>query len=205
MCLSDLVGFNVYERILGMDLTPWSERWLEIVKKAKKAGTEARAKAGSGRVLDTHPSHALRDFAAVYEHPAYGEVTIALAEDQLQFGFHKIQLPLSHFHYDRFDTPDDELMGKWALNFITDPQGIVDKAVMSLDQAEVVFTRKPETPDPGILARLAGSYQTPDGFPFQVALKEDGRLHFLVKGQPEDKLVPYRGLRFRIARYSDRV
>ena len=26
----------------------------------------------------------------------------------LMFDFHKIKLPLAHFHYDRFDTPDDE-------------------------------------------------------------------------------------------------
>jgi len=204
-CLSDVVGNNVYERVLGMDQTPWSERWLEIVRKAKQAGTEARARAGADRVPDTHPSHALKDFAAVYEHPAYGELKVTFDNDHLLFEFHKVQLPLSHFHYDRFDTPDDELKGKWTVNFITDPQGMVDRAVMSLDEAEVVFTRKPESPDSRILPNLAGTYQTPDGFPFQVALKEDGNLYFIVSGQPEDRMIPYTGLRFRIARFSDIV
>lgn len=203
--LSDIVSYNVYEQALGMDQTPWSARWLEIVKKNKKAGTEARAKAGGERVLDTRPSHALADYAGVYEHPAYGDLKITLRDGQLQFDFHKSELPLSHFHYDRFDTPDDELKGKWAVNFITNPQGVIDKVVMSLDEAEAVFTRRPETLDPRILAQLAGTYRTPDGFPFQVVLKVDGGLFLVVPGQPDDTLVPCKGLRFRTPRYSDVV
>jgi len=203
--LSDIVSYNVYERALGMDQTPWSARWLEIVKKNKKAGTEARAKAGGERVLDTRPSHALADYAGVYEHPAYGDLKITLRDGQLQFDFHKSELPLSHFHYDRFDTPDDELKGKWAVNFITNPQGVIDKVVMSLDEAEAVFTRRPETLDSRILAQLAGTYRTPDGFPFQVVLKVDGGLFLVVPGQPDDTLVPCKGLRFRTPRYSDVV
>ncbi len=46
--LYNTVSYNVYERLLGMDQTPWSERMLEIRLKGKKAGTEARAKAGAG-------------------------------------------------------------------------------------------------------------------------------------------------------------
>src|SRR5260370_25690106 len=48
--LYNVVSYNVYERLLGLDLTPWSERMLEIRMKGKKAGTEARAKAGADRV-----------------------------------------------------------------------------------------------------------------------------------------------------------
>jgi len=39
---------------------------------------------------------------------------------------------MTHFHYDRFDTPDDEQDGKWSVNFQTNPQGDIDKATMSL-------------------------------------------------------------------------
>ena len=57
--LYNIVSYNVYERLLGLDQTPWSDRLLEIRMKGKKAGTEARAKAGAERVPDTKPSHAL--------------------------------------------------------------------------------------------------------------------------------------------------
>jgi hypothetical protein len=43
-----------------------------------------------------------------FEHAAYGVVTVARRDAGLTFEFHGIKMPLSHFHYDRFDTPDDE-------------------------------------------------------------------------------------------------
>lgn len=201
--LYNTVSYNVYERLLGLDQTPWSDRILEIRKKGKKAGTESRAKAGADRVKDTKPSHALADYAGEYEHPAYGVLKIGLQDGQLQYDFHKVRLPMSHFHYERFDTPDDEQEGKSSVNFMTNPQGDVDRAVMSLDEAEVAFTRRPETLDPALKTKLAGPYETPTGLGFQVTLSPDGDLALLFPGQPAQKLIPYKGLRFRIKEFSD--
>ena len=203
--LYNIISYNVYERLLGLDQTPWSDRILEIRLKGKKAGTEARAKAGAERVPDTKPSHSLADFVGEYEHPAYGVLKIGLKEGQLQFDFHKIQFPMTHFHYDRFDTPDDELYGKWSVNFQTNPQGDVDKALMSLDEAEAVFTRRPETLDPNLLKQLAGVYETPTGSKFQVVLKEGNVLCLVLPGQPEEELIPYKGLKFKIKEFSDLI
>src|SRR6202521_356847 len=136
------ISYNVYERLLGMDQTPWTDRLLDIRLKNKKAGTEARSKAGFGRVPDTKPSHPLADYIGDYEHPAYGTLKIGMKDNQLQFDFHKIKLPLAHFHYDRFDTPNDEEDGKWSVNFSTNPQGDIDKATMSLDEGEVTLVRR---------------------------------------------------------------
>src|SRR3989440_2029448 len=133
--LDHIVSYNVYERLLGMDQTPWSKRRLEQRLASKKAGTEARAKAGADRVPNTKPSHALADYAAEYENPAYGILKIGLKENQLQFGFHEFRFPMSHFHYDRFDTPEDDQYGKFSVNFRTNPQGDIDNAVISLDEA----------------------------------------------------------------------
>ena len=201
--LYNIVSYNVYERLLGMDQTPWSERQLEIRLKNKKAGTESRTKAGEGRVPDTKPFHALADYAGAYEHPAYGVMTIGLKDNQLQFDFHKMRFPMTRFHYDRFDTPDDEEDGKWSVNFRTNPQGDIDEAVMSLDEAEAVFVRKPETIDPKLMAQLAGQYETPGGIKIQVALAPDGKLSLVLPGQPVMALQQVKGLVFRIPRFSD--
>ncbi len=202
--LYNTVSYNVYERLLGLDETPWSERWLEVRLKGKQAGKEARAKAGGERVPDTEPSHAIGDYAGDYEHPAYGTLAIALEDGQLRFDFHKIRLPMTHFHYERFDTPDDERLGKWSVSFLTNPQGDVDKALMSLDEAEAVFTRKPALLDADLLRRLAGTYETPTGVEFQVVLKEeDGSLYLEYPGQPEEKLVYYKAMKFRVPEFSD--
>ena len=201
--LTDIVSYNTYERLLGMDETPWSQRLLAIHKKAKLAETQARAKAGAQCVPDTKPSHPLEAYLGEYENPAYGILKIGFKEDQLQFDFHKVKLPLAHFHYDRFDTPDDELDGKSSVNFLTSPLGDVDKATMSLDQGEVTFIRKRDSLDRGTLQQLAGDYESPSGFKFRVVLKEDGSLSRVIPGAPELKLLPYKGLKFRTKEFSD--
>ena len=203
--LYNVVSYNVYERLLGMDQTPWSERRLKIRLANKKAGTEARAKAGSDRVLNTKPSHALADYAAEYENPAYGIVKIGLKTDQLDFTFHEFQFPLSHFHYDRFDTPDDEQYGKFSVNFRTNPQGDIGEAVMSLDEAEVIFTRKPEALDPKLLEKLAGAYLTPAKVKFEVLYQPGTGLSLIFPGGAPQKLIQVKGLQFRTPQFADTI
>ncbi len=205
--LYNTVSFNVYERLLGLSETPWSDRLLDVRKKGKQASKEARAKAGAGRVSGTKPSHTLEDYAGEYDHPAYGVVTISRKSEDLFFDFHKIRLPLAHFHYDRFDTPDDEQDGKWSVNFSTNPQGEVDRALLSLDEAEVSFTRRvpAELSAPTTLRPYAGPYETPTGAKFEVVLKEDGTLGLVFPGQPFQALVPWKPRKFRVKEFSDVV
>src|SRR5205809_1043768 len=74
--LYNVVSYNVYERLLGLAPTPWSERQLAIRLKGKEADKAARAQSGGGRVAGTKPSHPLEDYAGEYEHPAYGVLAI---------------------------------------------------------------------------------------------------------------------------------
>ena len=197
------ISYNVYERLLGMEPTPWTDRLLDIRLKGKKAGAEARSKEGFGRVADTKPSHALADYAGAYEHPAYGILKIGMKDNSLQFDFHKIILPLAHFHYDRFDTPNDEENGKWSLNFSTNPQGDIDKVTLSLDEGEVTFVRRPAKLDEAAAQRVAGSYETPTGGKFQVVFRPGSGLFIVQPGAPDQKLVPYQALKFHLPEFAD--
>lgn len=197
-----IVTYNIYERLLGMTQTSWSERWLEVRLKEKQAGKEARAKAGAEQISNTHPSHPLNDYVGEYEHPAYGLLKIHMKDDNLQFNFGKIQLPMSHFHYDRFDTPDDERHGKRSVNFLINPQGDVDNVTMSLDETTITFSRRAKTLDSQLLTQLAGTYEALGGDTFQIVLKNDGFLYTILPGQPEYRLDPYNGLVFRIQQFA---
>ncbi|PYQ24776.1 MAG: penicillin-binding protein [Acidobacteria bacterium] len=203
--LYNVVSYNVYERLLGLSLTPWSERMLDIRLKAKEAGKAARARAGGERVAGTKPSHPLDDYMGEFEHPAYGVLAISKQGDGLLFDFHKVKLALSHFHYDRFDTADDEEEGKWSVNFSTSPQGEVDKALVSLDEAEVSFVRRVPAAlsAPATLRPYAGTYKTPTGAKFDVILKENGALGIVFPGQPFQALVPWKPHRFRVKEFAD--
>ncbi|HEY3132267.1 MAG TPA: serine hydrolase [Acidobacteriota bacterium] len=203
--LYNVVSYTVYERLLGIEQTPWSQRRLEQRLARKKAGTEARAKAGADRVPNTKPSHALSSYAGEYENPAYGVLKIGLKGDQLQFAFHEFQFPMSHFHYDRFDTPDDEQYDKFSVNFRTNPQGDIDNAVISLDEAEVAFTRRPETLDPELLEKLAGVYLAPGNVKFQVLYQPGSGLSLAFPGGPPQRLVPVKGLQFRTPQFADSI
>src|SRR6267142_1007199 len=110
---------------------------------------------------------------------------------------------MTHFHYDRFDTPDDEQDGKWSVNFSTNPQGDIDKATMSLDEAEATFTRRAATVDAAVAQRLVGTYETPSGGKFQVVLKPGSGLYLVLLGSPDQKLIPYKGLKFRVQEFAD--
>src|SRR5436853_1547930 len=184
------ISYNLYERLLGMEPTPWTDRLLDIRLKGKKASAEARSKEGFGRVPDTKPSHALADYVGEYEHPAYGTLKIGIKASSLQFDFHKIILPLAHFHYDRFDTPNDEQDGKWSVDFSTNPQGDIDKATMSLDEAEATFVRRAATLDPAVAQRIAGTYETATGATVQRVLQSGLGLDVVRVGAPDQKLVP---------------
>ena len=203
--LYNIVSYNVYERLLGMDQTPWSQRQLQQRLANKKAGTEARAKAGGDRVPNTKPSHAHADYVGEYENPAYGILRIGLQGDQLQFGFHEFHFPMNHFHYDRFDTPDDEQYGKFSVNFRTNPQGDIDSAVISLDQAEVVFTRKPEALQAILLEKLAGVYLTPSKVKFEVRYQPGTGLSLAFPGAPPQKLIHVKGMQFRTPLFADDI
>jgi len=132
-------------------------------------------------------------------------MTIARKDEGLLFDFHKIKLPLAHFHYDRFDTPDDEQDDQWSVNFGTSPQGEIDRALVSLDEAEVVFQRRVprELSLPDTLRPYAGTYTSPTGAKFQVVLREGGGLGVVFPGQPFQALVPWKPRRFRLKEFSD--
>ncbi|PYR57938.1 MAG: penicillin-binding protein, partial [Acidobacteria bacterium] len=205
--LYNIVSYNVYERLLGLSLTPWSERQNAIRLKNKEAGKAARAKAGGGRVAGTRPSHEIDAYAGEFEHPAYGVLTVSNAEGSLTFDFHKIRMPLSHFHYDRFDTPDDEQDGKWSVNFLTNPQGEVDRAEMSLDEAAIVFTRRVPAALSSVdtLRQFVGTYGTPSGGKFDVVIRPGGTLAIQNADGTFQNLIPWQPNRFHIKEFADVV
>jgi len=203
--LYNIVSYNVYERLLGLPLTPWSERQNAIRLKSKAAGVQARKKSGSGQIAGTKPSHDLDAYVGEFEHPAYGVLTISKKDVSLMFDFHKIRMPLSHFHYDRFDTADDEQDGKWSVSFLTNAQGEIDRAEMSLDQSAVTLTRRVPAALSNVttLRQYLGTYETASGGKFNVVLRPDNTLAIQYPDGTFQNLLPWQPHRFRIKEFAD--
>ncbi len=203
--LYNALSWNIYERMLGLSLTPWSERQNTLRLKNKEEGKKARAVAGSGQVKGTSPSHALDDYVGEFVHPAYGVLTVSREGAGLASELHKMRQPLTHFHYDRFDTPDDEQNGKLSLNFATNPQGDIASVTISVDEGEAVFARRPAAvlSEVATLKQYVGEYVTPTGAPFSVELKDNGVLGVVRAGQPFQPLEVWKAHQFKIKAFSD--
>jgi CubicO group peptidase (beta-lactamase class C family) len=180
------------------------DRLNTIRLKNKAAGTAGRAKAGAGRVAGTTPSHPMDDYTGEFENAAYGVVTIAREDTGLTFDFHGIRMPLSHFHYDRFDTPDDEEDGKFSLNFRSNSMGEIESLEISMDEAPVTFTRRvpPALLADTTLQTYAGTYLSPSGGKVEVVFQPGKGLS--IRG-PNVDLTPWRQHQFRVKEYPDLV
>ena len=201
--LPGIITYTVYDKLLGLSETAWSDRALKEYLKNKQSDREARKKPDTDRVPNTKPSHPLKDYAGLYEDPAYGVIEINDTNDNLSFTFNHIHLPLEHYHYDRFVSPDDEIYGKWSLLFDMDAQGNINQVKISMDEKEVTFIKKADAKlsDPDFLKKLTGLYQM-NGNKVEVAISND---QLIFKTSPPQHLVPFRNNSFRIAEFSDQV
>ena len=74
---------------------------------------------------------------------------------------------------------------------------------MSLDEGEVTFVRRPAKLDEAAAQRIAGNYESVTGAKFQVAFRPGSGLFVVRVGAPDQKLIPYKGLKFRIPEFAD--
>ena len=200
--LRDGLPLEIIDRLLGMKAAGFIGRFGELEKKTL-AGEEAAKSAGvSDRKEGTRPAHALAEYAGEYEHPGYGPLTVRQGGGRLQLEFHGFVTPLDHWHYEVFRAPDDKRnrLEQMRVQFETDLAGEVSGVAVPVEPnvAPLVFARRPpaEMTQRAFLEPFVGVYEI-DGIDWQVLLREDGVLQYVVLGRPRD-LVPVRGTLFRV-------
>jgi len=212
--LTNLAGTPFLQMAMGyildmvLDLDPvWEKISLERWEKQKKDREEAKAKEKEkeeARVEGTQPSHALKDYAGEYEHPAYGIVPIEYANDMLKGKFNSQKFKLEHWHYDVFkavsEDEGDGQGGGLMITFHTNLKGDIDRLSLPLEAAvaPIVFTRKASEAlkDPKYLSQFLGDYEIM-GTTATVSLQGEA-LIIAVAGQPNQELVPYKEAEFTI-------
>lgn len=194
--------YNIYEHLLGLSITPWSERGLKNRDASKKQGREGREKAMAGQIKNTKPSHPLSDYMGDFENPAYGIINISQRDTSMLFTLHNIHLPIHHFHYDRFDTKNDEEDGFYSLNYQTNPQGEIDRFVVSLDEGEVTFMKKADANLSAVetLYKYTGKYKIGTNVT-NIILKNKN--HLFLEGLPDIELIPYKPNIFKTKEFAD--
>ena len=198
----EVLAYNVYDRLLGLDSLPWFERYKDLDAKDKKQEEEAKKNKPTDRKTGTHPSHALAEYAGEYENPGYGKVTVTEKGGALELSVNKLgPFPLEHYHYDLFQVPEesDSVAAGEKFQFDMNKKGEIDRVGAALEPAlteDIVFTRVAERIPSNVLESLAGDYQLNDKT-VNVSLVS-GKLYLTVPGQPRYELVPTRGLAFDV-------
>jgi hypothetical protein len=98
-----------------------------------------------------------------------------------------------------------QLLGKWSVNFLTNPQDEIDRAELSLDEAAVAFTRRipAALTAEATLRQYLGTYVTANGGKFNVVLRPDGTLAIQYASGTFQNLIPWQPNRFRIKEFAD--
>jgi len=109
--------------------TDWSKDFLTLYTGIRAKSEKEQKDFEARRVLNTTPSLPLADYAGKYSDPLYGELEIALSENNLQVDInHFVKASLQHWHYNTFRGPyEKDWYGKALANFILDVNGKVQK------------------------------------------------------------------------------
>jgi CubicO group peptidase (beta-lactamase class C family) len=131
--LSNFVPLDVFDRLMNLPLTPWSQRYMKDYKEGLAQSKRSADSIRATQVKNTSPSHALKDYTGTYSHTAYGDMKIEQQNDKLVLSFRGQRSVLHHFHYDQFatdekgnDNPD------FRLNFLMSSKGEIDRIGIQL-------------------------------------------------------------------------
>lgn len=142
----DFLPFVVYDRLLGQDPINWSSRFQALFDRGRRMQDSIRAKDAASKVAGTSPSHALTDYAGVYHHPGYGDITVTLTDGKLAFKYGLAEMNMNYWHYDVFETEPRSVAQptRWKVQFHMDPAGAISSLSVPLEAAlkPIVFPRQ---------------------------------------------------------------
>jgi CubicO group peptidase (beta-lactamase class C family) len=136
----------VIDRLRGREPINWCERARKRranLLAQMQADRNAREKA---RHKNTRPAHSLTAYAGVYEHPAYGPMSIREQGGVLHWSWRGMFATMAHRHYETFElpeVPDRLLPDRLAITFLTDREGNIVSLSAPLEPMvkDIVFLR----------------------------------------------------------------
>lgn len=109
--------------LTGMPTRDWNGYYLQLDREESANELAARAEREAKRIKDTTPSRPLEAYAGTYESSAYGAAEVALVDGKLLFRWHRLAIPLEHYHYDVFTARSDNDWVEDDLTFTLAPDG----------------------------------------------------------------------------------
>jgi CubicO group peptidase (beta-lactamase class C family) len=105
---------TLLDRTIGEKTRDWLTESLKHQQAIEASIALPPAATERSRVPGTHISHKLSDYAGTYHHPGYGSVIVREEEGRLTIEWATYRTPLSHWHYDVFQTTTTDETSVWA-------------------------------------------------------------------------------------------
>ncbi|GAC1537264.1 MAG: serine hydrolase [Herpetosiphon sp.] len=195
-----ILCLNVYERLLGLEQTPWSDRFQLERTQQKAAAEQGRQKSVADRVPNTGPSHPLEAYVGDYDHPGYGILSVSHVDDRLQATLNGTTFPVAHYHYDTFELYWEHWDLRLKATFAANGYGDITSVTVPFEPTvrDICFTRLPDRSMSGhnVLSRFAGEYDLL-GQSISIVIKNDTTLLARLPVGPEVELVYRRGTEWR--------
>lgn len=189
------------DKLLGLSEIDWSSKLLGDMSKMKDMAKENENKKDPNQVEGTQPSHELKAYTGIFEHPAYGTVEISLNDDKLFANFHTKKAELLHYHYDIFEVKENDEIPELKISFYTNTRGDIDKLSIPLQAGvkDIEFNKVTEKKivEKSSLEKYVGDYEI-SGTIAKVYIRGDKTLMLNVPGQPDYELVPTGNNEFNI-------
>jgi hypothetical protein len=198
------LALHIIDRLRGREPVEWRERFRKQRDESIAHFQVDRDAREQARHKNTRPAHELAAYAGDYEHPAYGVMSIAEQEGALHWSWRGMFTPLTHRHYETFETPRvlDRFLPDWlAITFLTDRDGNIVSLSAPLEPLvkDIVFARLAagDCTDAAFRERCVGNFKS-GATTHRVTLDTQGRLVLKPDNQPAYRLAPQQGRRFRI-------
>jgi len=87
----------------------WNAYYLAVERKVDEKDEKEKQERLAKRVAGTTPTRPIEEYAGAYENAAYGPVTITASNGSLALQWQRINVPLTHFHYDVFRAENEDM------------------------------------------------------------------------------------------------
>ncbi len=199
--VTSIVRNTIADRMLKEKPIDWLADRNAADAKAKAAAKEAEATVESNQKKGTKPSHSLKEYEGLYNHPGYGTMEIVLQKDSLFLFAPDNKVWLRHYHYDVFETyavdPKDGIdtsqKSELRVQFGMSEAGEINSTSMTLEAGlkPLEFSRKPKPKEitKEELKKYEGSYELAPGTDAKFYMKGEKKLYAFIEGQPEYELI----------------
>jgi len=106
--LVESLRYGILDILLDAPRRDWNALYLSVLARQEKEAESKKQDRISHRSPGTRPSLSLGEYAGAYENAGYGTSRVTESAGGLQLEWGSLKLPLKHWHFDTFQTPDDE-------------------------------------------------------------------------------------------------